>query len=202
MDAFFHLYLGHLFGDYVLQSGWIARNKMRRKSVLFLHVFLVFISHIVFALGLGFGTVQFLSILSIGAIHYLLDSMKIKFFPTGWKGYILDQLLHALVVLAFSWAFTDVSFFLPDWITIKIALSIFNAYLIGILFHAVFNNEKAYKRDLLGYVYRAIVPWMGDFWIIGALLFPVVEIFYRWRRDTLCSNATALLITIFWEVLS
>ena len=202
MDAFFHLYLGHLFGDYVLQNGWIARNKGKRKSVLFLHVFLVFTSHIVFALGIGFGFIQFLSILAIGAIHYLLDSMKIKFFPTGWKGYVLDQLLHALTLFSFSWAFTNVSFFLPGWITVRLALSIFNAYLIGILFHTVFNNDRAYRRDLLGYVYRAVVPWMGTFWIVGVLFFPIVEIFYRWRRDTVCSNATALLIIVLWEVLS
>ncbi len=202
MDAFLHLYLGHLFGDYVLQNGWIARNKGKRKSVLFLHVFLVFLSHIVFALGIGFGIIQFLSILAIGVIHYLLDSMKIKFFPTGWKGYIFDQMLHALAVFFFSWNLTSVSFFLPEWITIRLALSIFNAYLIGILFHTVFNNDKAYRRDLLGYVYRGVVPWMGNLWIAGVLILPLIEIFYRWRKDTVYSNATSLLITILWEVLS
>ena len=202
MDAFFHLYLGHLFGDYVLQNGWIARNKGKRKSVLFLHAFLVFLSHLVFALGIGFGIFQFLSILTIGVIHYLLDSMKIRFFPTGWRGYIFDQLLHAFTVFVFSWNLTNVSFFLPEWITIRLALSIFNAYLIGILFHTVFNNDKAYRRDFLGYVYRGAVPWMGNFWIFGVLLFPMIEILYRWRKDTVYSNVTSLLITILWEVLS
>lgn len=202
LNAFFHLYLGHLFGDYVLQNGWIALGKLRSRSILFLHVLLVTLSHVFFAYGKGFGWKQLLAIFGIGALHYITDMTKIKVSSKGWIGYSADQFVHVLIILIFLGFFKDVSFWLPEWISIRLAFSIFNAYLIGILFHTVFNRG-GYRRDILGYVFRGIFPWLGSVWLTAVVF--LVGIWscgkvYRQRKDVISSLIVSAALTIMWEV--
>ena len=204
LSAFVHLYLGHLFGDYVLQNGWIAIGKLRSRLVLLLHVLLVTASHAVFAYGKGFGWRQLLAILGIGTLHYIADATKIKLSPKGWIGYSVDQFVHVLIILTFAVLFKDVSFWLPEWISYRFAFSIFNAYLIGILFHTVFNSG-GYKRDVLGYVFRGALPWIGNVWAMLSIF--LVGIFecgkaYKWRKDVIFSLLTSAALTTIWEVFS
>ena len=204
LNAFVHLYLGHLFGDYVLQNGWIAVGKLKNKLVLLLHVLLVTTSHIVFVYGKGFGWNQLLAVIGIGVLHYTVDIAKIRLSSKGWIGYSVDQAVHVLIILMFIPVFKNVSFWLPEWISYRFAFSIFNAYLIGILFHTVFNSG-GYRRDVLGYVFRGVLPWIGNVWIM--ILVFLVGVFgcgkvYRWRKDVIFSLMVSAVLTTIWEVFS
>ncbi len=202
MDAFVHLYLGHLFGDYVLQNGWIATKKSKSKIVLLIHVLLVVLSHVVFAFGVNFRLYQFLAVLGIGALHYITDMIKIEAGPRGWIGYIIDQTIHVLIIIIFLGAFKDISFWLPTWVSIRFAFSIFNAYLIGILFHIVFNDE-GYKRDIIGYIFRAVLPWIGSVWAelaVFAVGLWACGSAYGWKRDMIYSMVTSAALTTIWGV--
>lgn len=202
LNAFFHLYLGHLFGDYVLQSGWIALGKLKSRLILLIHVLLVATSHIAFAYGRGFGWKQLLAILGIGTLHYITDTTKIKLSSKGWIGYSLDQVVHVLIILTFLGLFKNVSFWLPEWISFRLAFSIFNAYLIGIFFHTVFNRG-GYRRDLIGYAFRGIFPWIGNIWInlvVFAFGIWICGKVYRRRKDVISSLSVSAVLTIIWEV--
>ena len=208
MSEFVHLYLGHLFGDYVLQNSWIAVNKPKKLSALTLHVFLIFLSQLFFILpkDASFLWRSLLIAASIAAVHFVIDYVKGKVSTGSWFGYLVDQLLHLIVILAFVPFVLDEDFILPGWISVRLVISIFNAYFISILFHFVFD-EGAYKRDWMGYIYRFSLPWLFGlyYWIFSILGFvalhlPVLK--NHMRKSRVISNVAALILTTIWEVLT
>ncbi len=204
MSPFLHLYLGHLFGDYVLQSGWIASRKAKERKILVLHAFLVTVSHVVFILGRNLRPYHIIWILALGGVHYSIDLFKTLKGNSGWRWYLLDQAIHFATIVLFAPLFSGVDFLLPDWITIRAILSVFNAYLIGILFHSVFNSGGVYRRDIVGYLFRAALPWVPGIWPTVAL--GILGIFTTWkihgRRDSVVSTALSSVITLLWEVVA
>ena len=100
------LLLGHLIGDYLLQSDWMALNKKKRGSKGFLpciiHCILWTLSVYIFTVGFKVNiTIFILLFLS----HYILDRTNIVKYiinktimpnPTMWKIIIVDNTLHLL----------------------------------------------------------------------------------------------------------
>lgn len=103
IDIFPYLFLGHLFGDYVLQTGYIAAKKSKDIKVLGIHIGLLFLSQLVFVFGEGFGIKHFLAIAMLSGIHFLIDLIKFHCktaFCNSWKYYLIDQLFHLLSLLS------------------------------------------------------------------------------------------------------
>ncbi len=206
LNAFVHLYLGHLFGDYVLQTSWIAANKPKMKRVLLIHVFLVYLSQMFFLAGKGFLWKGFLVSTIIAALHYVIDTVKIKTKSNSWKGYVIDQVFHLLTVLASMYFVADLEFWIPFPIASKLMLSIFNAYLLGLFAFFYVNTNSVYKRDWLGYGLRAALPWITNilwFSLVSVIGTVGLAFYYRKRRkEFLLSTLHSILITIVWEVLT
>ncbi len=160
IDIFPYLFLGHLFGDYVLQTGYIAAKKSKDIKVLGIHIGLLFLSQLVFVFGEGFGIKHFLAIAMLSGIHFLIDLIKFHCktaFCNSWKYYLIDQLFHLLSLLSVAPFFDKVVPFLPRTVVTVGAIMIFNAYLIGILSHLIARNGT-YKRDYIGYFMRMVAP--------------------------------------------
>ncbi len=207
LEAFVHLYLGHLFGDYVLQFSWIAENKAKRKGVLISHALLVYLSQIAFSLGYGFRALHLLLITVVGITHYFFDLLKLNKGNSSWKWYLLDQFFHLITILAVMAFFTDIQFFVPERIAEKLMLTIFNAYFLSFLGYLAFESDKLYNRDWIGYITRGALPWTGN-WLYMIAIY-IVEILRNFlkrnEKSTIKNNiltaSLALLSTIIWEVL-
>jgi hypothetical protein len=108
--TFMALLLAHLLGDFPLQPEWIAKSKGTNLRALVLHGAAHFV--LAWACLLVFAQVNWLSISSQGvilgyaAVHLLIDKLKHrmtqrKLVPDNWITFVLDQLLH-LIVLAIT----------------------------------------------------------------------------------------------------
>ncbi|MCD6449183.1 MAG: DUF3307 domain-containing protein [Thermotogaceae bacterium] len=207
IESFVHLYLGHLFGDYVLQFGWIAANKAKSKTVLISHVLLVYLSQITFSLGYGYRFFHFILIAAVGITHYFLDSLKLSKGSNGWQWYLLDQFFHLITVLVITPFFTDVHFFVPEDIAEKLMITIFNAYFLSFLGYFIFRKDEPYNRDWPGYIIRGAFPWTGNIFYVAVLFgIEILRNFLkRNERGIIIENTfvagLAFLTTILWEVL-
>ncbi len=105
--TFMSLLLAHLLGDFPLQSESISRNKGTSLRALGIHG----IIHLVLAWAclLVFTQIRFLSIsaqlviLAYIAAHLLIDKLKCRLttrrtLPDDWKTFLLDQLIHGIVL--------------------------------------------------------------------------------------------------------
>ena len=101
-DSFFILWLGHLFGDYVLQNGYIAKRKERNLGVLLIHVMLVGASHLLFFLPSFNGNIL-AAVGFVVAAHFLIDYSKFRLSKFQWVStpwyYLFDQGLHISTLL-------------------------------------------------------------------------------------------------------
>jgi hypothetical protein len=62
--------LCHIFGDYILQSDWMALNKSKRTLPCLVHVLL-------YTAGFLFLTTSWKALLVIGGVHFILDRFPI-----------------------------------------------------------------------------------------------------------------------------
>lgn len=95
---------GHLVGDFLLQTDWIAANKWR-PGVLFLHVGIVAAAHLVVLVPfLGFGVGVAVGFLA--AAHLAIDFVKVRVMrgergPGSLPLFVGDQAVHlAAIVVA------------------------------------------------------------------------------------------------------
>jgi len=106
MDILFFLILGHLAGDYALQTDHMAAGKGKSLPILTLHV-LVYIATIWVSLwiysllyqpglALKTGTLLFLPALYIQ--HWLQDFLKSRLRNCSKQVYYFDQVLHLAVL--------------------------------------------------------------------------------------------------------
>ncbi len=103
MNLLLTLLIAHLFADFPLQTNALARLKEKYWLGVFLHV-LVHIA--VMALLLDQPNRYLTLLLGVGAVHFLIDAIKLLY--PGAKGiayFLLDQALHvATLWLAAVWA--------------------------------------------------------------------------------------------------
>ena len=95
LETFILLLLGHLIGDFLIQTNWMIARKSSA-GVLTLHVALV---TAVTALVLGAAPLEMLAILFL--THLLFDALKIR-FDGGFSGFLIDQGAHIAVLIALA----------------------------------------------------------------------------------------------------
>jgi hypothetical protein len=104
MNFFEFLIIGHLAGDFLFQTGWMAREKINNFAALFLHstIYTFFIG--IAALLAGRLTWQALLIVFLG--HIFIDNRvfvslwvkKINRSDENWMVIVNDQCWHLLIL--------------------------------------------------------------------------------------------------------
>ena len=94
----------HMFGDYFLQTDYLAKNKGKDNYILLAH-------SVLYSLGIGmvfgiFGiTLTSIDLALISAIHYPIDYLKVRGVTPKLMGdknaLILDQAIHYITLLIF-----------------------------------------------------------------------------------------------------
>ncbi len=170
MSGLLHLYLGHLVGDFVLQNGYIAKNKERRFGVLIFHVLLVGLSHVLFLLP-GINSSVMIVVGLIVVAHFFIDLLKVKLsLKYGWVKkvgyYLFDQLLHLITIIVASIYLQAGSFWISDSMVLLLILAVLDAYVFGILAYIGFGykNSNYYSRDWIGYLFRGSSPFVHIIW--------------------------------------
>ena len=108
MTAFaLKLLLAHLLGDFLLQpDSWVAqkRQKKYRSPLLYAHIAVHALAMIVL---LGFDLSYWVGILLILVTHFIIDLFKLYLEDHYKKGklFIIDQLLHLLVILGVIYSY-------------------------------------------------------------------------------------------------
>jgi hypothetical protein len=108
--TFLALLLAHLLGDFLLQPGWLVKNKTKRLWPLLCHSFIHYAS--AWTCLLIFTPTIFLSIygqtviIGYALVHLLIDKLKCLFIThkprrDNWGAFLFDQLIH-FVVLAIA----------------------------------------------------------------------------------------------------
>lgn len=111
MTPFAYLIIGHLIGDYLFQTSWMAANKAKQWLPLLTHSFVYTLSVSLVAY-IGFGGLSILGIAFIFLSHVFLDRrtfvswwaeniMGAKTKEVAWLKIAADQVFH-IIVLAIS----------------------------------------------------------------------------------------------------
>ncbi len=106
MELFSSLLVGHLVGDFLLQTTWMAENKDEEWVPLIIHCFLYTAAVALFALLAG--GLSILPIVVIFISHIIIDKAKIvdlwaKYITRSpkntWLRIIQDQVWHLLILV-------------------------------------------------------------------------------------------------------
>jgi hypothetical protein len=102
--CFYYLLLGHLLGDFLLQTDRIAESKIRYWQWNVLHALIVTLC--IFLFSVPFGVPVMLLVLLNGGMHYCIDYFKPRVaarFPLpGILYFLADQALHILLLYIVS----------------------------------------------------------------------------------------------------
>jgi hypothetical protein len=106
MDPLFFFLLGHLIGDYALQSDNMASSKSSRFFPLVAHsaIYSIVLALSAFAHDLSYRPPIFLLVLPwiapILIIHLLQDFIKVRYFQGSRQAYYIDQAIHLITLYA------------------------------------------------------------------------------------------------------
>lgn len=100
LQTFVLLLTGHLLADFAFQTGWMVTNK-HRLPVLGLHVAIVFAATL---LALG-GNVML--VLTIAAVHFVVDYTKVHALPDRFWAFTADQVAHVATLAVAVWWMPD-----------------------------------------------------------------------------------------------
>ena len=173
--AFYYLLLGHLVGDFVLQTDKIAQNKGRYWKWNLLHVLVV--TTFTLILGYPFGVFMLLLVGLNGIIHFFLDYYKAKIVTklglSDLSGFLLDQSLHILLLFLVSQFAVYREPHLIDIVTVNYLLALtfitsFSAVFTQFVLSAIFYRdgcrffEKGEKNTgILSRLYMSIVFYIS-----------------------------------------
>ncbi|MBC7105436.1 MAG: DUF3307 domain-containing protein [Firmicutes bacterium] len=99
------LLVGHLAGDFLLQTGWMARNKAHNPLARAVHV--VVYAGAVYLAGLPAGGLSWPGLALVALTHYVLDGQGfVRFWlrclngsdGPYWLGIVVDQAWHVVVL--------------------------------------------------------------------------------------------------------
>jgi len=93
IETLIALLFAHIVADFLLQTGWMVAHK-RNPLVLLGHGAIVAVLSYA---ALGFTAP--LVVLAIAASHLFFDAIKVYWPANGWRAFLLDQTLHAAVIL-------------------------------------------------------------------------------------------------------
>lgn len=102
LETFVALIFAHTLADFVFQTKGMVENK-RRIPVLLAHVAIVLVLS---ALALGDLHIHVLAV--IGISHLMMDAVKTHWLPSTWQMFLLDQVVHILVIFAVVLYWPDV----------------------------------------------------------------------------------------------
>jgi len=102
MDILFLLILGHLIGDYALQTDRMAKEKKDSKATLSLHVLtyvlciwaMLMIYHLLYNSDVFISSATIIFIAALYAQHWIQDFLKSRLKSCDKQVYYLDQVLH------------------------------------------------------------------------------------------------------------
>ncbi len=106
MDPLFFFFLGHIIGDYALQTDRMAANKQKINGHLILHAVIysltivasAFIHDIFYPPSIFLAALPW--IIPIFALHIFQDFIKGKYFSKSRQCYYIDQSLHLVALYA------------------------------------------------------------------------------------------------------
>ncbi len=133
MELFLRLLLGHMVGDYILQTGSIAQAKNESWQALLLHVSIV-------SGAMALATIGILSWpwwLCLGLIHLLIDGTRTYIIKDtgrwGWLYILADQTAHLLVLWFVAFRVQPETL---SWTTLQhpTAIEVLTTYTIGVIF--------------------------------------------------------------------
>ncbi|MCL6639066.1 MAG: DUF3307 domain-containing protein [Firmicutes bacterium] len=105
MNLFTWLFIGHLVGDFLLQTNWMAARKSTNCFALFVHVAVYTLSVVAFALPAG--GISFKAAAVIFLTHFILDKRNLVHYwvravngaeGVEWLKIVSDQCWHLLVL--------------------------------------------------------------------------------------------------------
>jgi hypothetical protein len=106
MDPLFFFLLGHIFGDYALQTDRMAQSKHILNGYLVLHgtLYMVMIAAAALVHDLFYNPAIFSAVLPwlvpLMILHIVQDLVKAKYFKKSRQVYYLDQALHLAALYA------------------------------------------------------------------------------------------------------
>ncbi len=101
IEALIALLFAHIMADFLLQTSWMVAHKRNPLVLLF---------HATTVAALSYAALGFVGhwvALAIAASHLLFDAVKTYWPANGWRSFLLDQALHAAVILIAATQFPD-----------------------------------------------------------------------------------------------
>ncbi|MFZ5967116.1 MAG: DUF3307 domain-containing protein [Bacillota bacterium] len=153
--SFEYLLLGHLFGDFVLQTNNIAKNKLESWKWTAIHSIIVTLSMLVFLMPFNWRVVGW--VLLNGIMHFIVDTIKLRLVIRSWSGqaiyFLFDQIVHIGIIytishfvgknLTYPFLSETVVRFLLVFLFVVSFACIFTQYILKIIFH---DNKKVFFR--------------------------------------------------------
>lgn len=174
--AFYYLLLGHLIGDFVLQTDKMAENKGRYLKWNLLHVLVVTLCTFVFSYT--FGTLLLAMVLLNGVIHFIMDYYKNKIcrilHMSELSGFLFDQLIHIILLYIISQTAVYGNEQLIDFKTVSLLIplvlatffsAVFTQFVLATLFPRVdsrFFKEGEKVIGILTRIYVAVVFYISS----------------------------------------
>lgn len=201
--AFYNLLLGHLIGDFVLQTDKIAENKGRRWKWNLLHVLAVTFCILIFSYG--FGTPLIFLVLINGVAHFVLDFHKKAIMGvlhlSELQVFLFDQLLHILLLFLISRAAEYDAMQLLDYKTVRLLIvlvlvtsfsAVFTQFILSALFPRTDNSffkEGEKQVGILTRLYVSVVfylavvisPFYLLLLVVAAVIF-LIQFKLKWNK--------------------
>ena len=196
--AFYYLLLGHLIGDFVLQTDKIAENKGRQWKWNLLHVLVVTLC--IFLFSFQFGNVLSVMVILNGAVHYIMDHYKSRACKalqlSDLTGFLTDQLIHVILLYLISLMAVYDGELLIEFTTVRMLIAlalvtsfsaIFTQYMLSALFPG--ENRRFFEKGekifgILSRTYVTIVFYLSfhqsPFYFLFLIL--VVTVFFGQYR--------------------
>lgn len=199
--CFYYLLLGHLLGDFTLQTDKIAENKTKYWKWNLVHTVIVTLCMLLFSIP--FGLLIMGLVLFNGILHYLIDYYKSKLPIENplWAliYFIIDQSLHIFIIyLISSFAVKNLNFFPFDESIVKFMITLvftlsFSSILVQYILKLFFRgyNKKFFmdNEKNIGNFTRIFVFFtlyftfkFSNLFILLIILAIAMNIFYYNRR--------------------
>ena len=158
MNIFFTLVLAHLIADFPLQTNRIFAMKLESNKGIALHVFI----HLFVTSLLIKEPYNHLSLfIVLGITHFLIDWLKLR-FPTNRQaaGFVLDQILHLIVLIALAVISTTIQPVLPGWLLFGAMLYALVPPIIMFLWLLAIDLGRAMKKKVacISWGQRRLLP--------------------------------------------
>lgn len=194
--AFYYLLLGHLVGDFVLQTNKMAENKSVQWKWTLLHGLVVTFCTSVFSYT--FGWTLFIAVLANGVLHFIIDFNKSRLgrilHLTELGQFLVDQLIHILLlyVISFTAVYENEPFLGIQTVRVLIAVvlatffsAVFTQFILATLFPRAdsrFFMEGEKSMGILTRIYGGIVFYLSFLrspYYLLLLIIPAVIFYLR-----------------------